>query len=150
MQSRDYRDMLGGALLVVFGAFIAYYSIAHYALGTFRRMGPGMFPALLGGVLCLLGVFIFIPAFSKAGGEMETIEWRSFLTVVGAFAVFALTVDSFGIVPAIMLMTVVAAYADGRLKPLGILILGGAMSALVILIFRVILGSPFTLFDWPF
>jgi hypothetical protein len=109
-----------------------------------------MFPTLLGYALCVTGVLIFVPALYRAHVETIVIEWRAMILVLGSLGVFALTVSAMGIIPAIILLTIGSAYADGRLRPLGILLLAGILSALAVLIFRVFLNSPFTLFKWPF
>jgi hypothetical protein len=56
MLSRDYRDIVGGLLLVVLGLGFSWYAAEHYDLGSLRRMGPGMFPTVLGVALACLGL----------------------------------------------------------------------------------------------
>lgn len=144
------RDLIGGVLLMALGAFVAYYASTHYELGTLRRMGPGMFPTLLGYLLCVVGLLIAAPSLYRARSDAqgEPVEWRSLITVGGALAAFALTVNKLGIIPAILLMTAISAYADGRLRPLGILLLGGVLAGLAVLVFHVLLGTPFPLLRW--
>lgn len=149
MRTRDYRDVVSGVLLICFGAFVIYYS-ARYELGTFRRMGPGMFPTLLGYSLCLVGGLILVPAFFRSATETVTIEYRSFIFVIGALVSFALTVPHFGIAPAIVVMTIVSSFADGRLRPISVLMLAVVLATIGVVLFHNILGTALAPFKWPF
>ena len=135
--------------MLALGAFVAYYS-TRYDLGSFRRMGPGMFPMLLGYALCLVGGLIFIPALYKPASGKITFETRSFVFIIGALIAFALTVPRFGMVPAVIAMAAVAVLADGQLKPLQVLALCAALSAIAVVLFHHVLGTALVLFRWPF
>lgn len=62
---------------------------------------------------------------------------------------FALTVDSFGLIPATALLTVSAVLADNKLGVIGTVVLAIVLSAIAILVFRVGLGIPLEPFKWP-
>jgi hypothetical protein len=109
-----------------------------------------MFPSLLGYALCVVGALILVPAFYKRGAAAIDFELRSFAFVIGALATFAVTVSRFGIVPAIVAMTLVASAADGRLKPLSVLLLAGALSAVAVGVFHYALGTALVPFRWPY
>lgn len=151
MDGRDYRKIFGGGLLVAIGIFVAAYASTHYSLGTLNRMGPGMFPAMLGYLQAGLGLIILVPAlFIKSGERLPKLEVRSLVAILGATAAFAITIVPFGMVPAVLLTTVIAVFADNKLGIVGTLILAGGLAALAALIFKFALGSPINLFDWPF
>ena len=44
---RDYRDIVAGVALSVFGLSAAVYAVSKYSMGTIKRMGPGMAPVSL-------------------------------------------------------------------------------------------------------
>ena len=69
--------------------------------------------------------------------------------MIGALAAFALMAPYFGIVPAIIVMTVVSVFADGRLKPLSVLVLAVTLSIIGVVIFHYMLGTALALFKWP-
>lgn len=148
MASRDYRDIIGGSALIVVGGAAALIAAATMRFGTLTSMGPGMFPAALGGLLACFGVGIIVPALFRSG-DLPTIEWRPLIAVLAAMLSFALLVTPFGMVPAIVVMTLIASTADGKLKPLQLLILIIALSMAATLIFQIALGLQLHAFKWP-
>lgn len=148
MQTRDYRDMIGGLLLICIGGFAIIYSLASLRIGSISRMGPGMIPMLLGIILASLGLAISLPAFFRSG-EMPKIETRSLFAVIVAMLAFALLLRPFGIVPAVIALTVIASQADAKLSPLGLAITAICLTATAVLVFKVGLGIPLALVSWP-
>jgi hypothetical protein len=150
MLNRDYRDIVAGAALVAFGLFVGIYASRNYDLGTLRHIGPGMFPSMLGYVLAALGVIVLLAALFRAGPAVATPAFRPLSAVLAGLLAFALTIEPFGMVPAIFLLVGIVALADDRLGPIGIVIFAALMSLLVILIFQVGLQLPIDSFKWPF
>jgi len=149
MYSRDYRDIAGGALLLIAGLWVGIHSMTNFEVGQMNRMGPGMFPAVLGFLLAGLGVIITLPAFFRAGEKIE-VDWRPlFFIVIGVLA-FGLTVAQFGMIPAIMLLTVAGVFADNKLGVIGAFALAIALSVIAFVIFRLGLGIVLEPFRWPF
>lgn len=148
MHSRDYRDIIGGMVLIVIGAGAAIYAAMSLRFGTVTNMGPGMFPAALGMLLAGFGAVILVPAFCR-GGDLPEIEWRPLIVVLLAMLAFALIVQPFGMVPAIVVMTLIASRADRKLSPLALSILIVALSLTATLIFQVALGLQLRAFSWP-
>lgn len=148
MHARDYRDIFGGGALIAIGGAAAIHALASLRLGTLTNMGPGMFPAAVGGLLAALGIAILVPALFRAG-EMPAIEPRPLLAVLGAVLTFYLMVRSFGMIPAIAAMTLVASQADRKLSWGGIVVLAACLSLAATLIFRVGLGLQLVAFAWP-
>lgn len=150
MHARDYRDVAGGLLLAAVGAFAAYYAATRYDMGTLRQVGPGMFPAGLGGLLVGLGVIVAVPALRRLPRSYPMVEWRPLAAVIAGIAAFALTVRPLGMVPAIILLTMLSSLADGRLGPVRAFVLSIVLAGVAILVFRVMLGTPFPIARWPF
>jgi hypothetical protein len=146
---RDYRDLLGGLILMVVGVSVALYATANYPLGTVSRMGPGMFPTALGYLLAGLGAMIALPAWARSG-TLPRPEWGPLLYVLVAVLIFALTVERIGLVPAIFLLTGASVLADNKVSFLGTLMLAAFLSVLAVLIFQMGLGIPVYPFVWPF
>ncbi|WP_312468681.1 MULTISPECIES: tripartite tricarboxylate transporter TctB family protein [Brucella] len=149
MLSRDYRDIVGGILLVALGLAFSWYAAANYELGTLRRMGPGMFPTSLGVVLAGFGLVIAIPAFFRPGVMPEIRVWTPIYVLLGVGA-FALTIRPFGLIPAVLSVVVISSLAELRVKPLSLTILSTALCLIAWLVFRVGLGLPVAMFRWPF
>jgi len=145
----DYRDIIGGGLLIALGIFSGTYAMSHYETGTLNLMGPGMLPASLGFILAGFGVAILAPALFRIG-TLPKPDYRSSIAVLTGILAFALTIEAAGMVPAIFLMTVAAALADRKVGAFGTLALAAILSALAILVFRVALGISLYAFVWPF
>ncbi|OWY15092.1 hypothetical protein B6V72_00360 [Thioclava sp. F34-6] len=107
---RDIPDLAGGVLLAAIGLFVTLYAVDHYEIGSLRRMGPGFFPALLGGVLAVLGVMIALPALARRG-EAIRIAWKECFAVLAAILVFAAGLDRVGLVPVTLASVLIATLA---------------------------------------
>lgn len=147
MYRRDYRDMIGGAVLFLGGAFVVVYAVTQLQIGSLGRMGPGLFPAALGVFLCLFGIALAVSALFRPG-TLPSIELRPLVFVLASILVFGLTIRRFGIAPAVVVLTLVASLADPRLTWPKALLLAGVLATLAILIFNVALEIPIEAFRW--
>src|ERR1700761_5098397 len=66
---RRNRDYYGGALMMAIGLSTAYVGTG-YGVGTFSRMGPGFFPAVLGAMLALVGLGIAVNGKATSNAEL--------------------------------------------------------------------------------
>ncbi|AUL13722.1 tripartite tricarboxylate transporter TctB family protein [Bordetella bronchiseptica] len=148
MRRVDYRDLIGGGLVTLAGAAAMYHSLTAFSVGTAARMGPGYFPALVGGLLMLCGVMILIPALLRAG-PMPVLEVRPLFWVSLSVLAFALLVLPFGLVPAIIAQSVLAGISDCKLSLRNSLLLAGGLSVGATLVFKVGLGVILPTFAWP-
>jgi len=149
MYKFDYTDMAGGALLVIAGAAVSFVSISSYPLGTLSRMGPGMFPAGLGMLLAFFGLLLIVQSF-RTQGEAADLRIFSPLFVLGGVAAFALLVVPFGLIPAIVGITLISSLAELRIRPVNLALLCVALSILAPGVFKFGLGLNIPLFSWPF
>lgn len=149
MQPRDYRDIVGGGLLVVLGLGVGFYAAAKFEIGHPSRMGPGMFPTVLGFLLAGIGALIGVPAIFRSG-ELPTVDWRPLIFITLGTLLFSLTVTRLGMVPAVALLTVAAVFASTKVRLLDTLILVVALSILAYVIFRLGLGIVLEAFRWRF
>ena len=145
--NKNYTDILGGALLIVIGLAAAIFASARYDIGTLGEMGPGMFPTAIGYTLAGLGVLIAGPAFFREGG-MPKVDWRPLAAIIGGVFVFAMTVDRFGMIPALVLLSAAAIVADDKMGWKGGIVLTAVIALAAVLLFRVGLGIPLALFKW--
>ena len=150
MLNRDYRDVVAGGVLVACGLFVGVYAEQNYPLGTLRHIGPGMFPTILGYVLAGLGAIVLFAALFRAGPGIAMPAYRPLFAVLGGLLAFALTIEPFGLVPAIFLLIGIGSLAENRFRPLGIVIFAAAMSLFVVLVFQIGLQLPIDSFKWPF
>jgi hypothetical protein len=149
MLRRDYRDIIGGCLLMVIGLWATLQAWLDYPLGTVSHMGPGMFPAGEGVLLAGMGLLVFVPALFRIRQASPKPDLRAFFFVLTSLVIFSLTVDTLGLIPATALLTVVAVFADNKLDLIGTVVLAVVLAAIAVLIFRVGLGVPLEPFKWP-
>ncbi len=145
----DYTDLVGGVLLVALGAGVSLVAIQHYPLGTLQRMGPGMFPAILGVVLGGLGILLALQALRRTGKRPD-IRVFSPLFVLAGVASFALLITPAGLIPAIVSIVVISSLAELRIRPVSLALLCLALCLMAPLVFVVGLGLPIPLIRWPF
>jgi len=146
---RDYRDIISGLVLTLFGVAAAGYALSKYSLGTVSRMGPGMMPVSLGVILAVFGLVIAVPALFRKG-EAATLRLRPLIVLSICIVCFALMIETLGLIPAVFSTAVIATFAEKQV-PLGrAVILGAAMALLTWAIFILGLGLPIPSVDWPF
>lgn len=143
---RDFADLAAGILLAALGLFVCAYAALQYDIGSLRRMGPGFFPALLGGVLAVLGLMIAIPAWARSGPPLQ-IAWKDAAAVLSAILVFAAGVERGGLVPVTLAAVLIASLAAPDRRILWRLVLAFTVTALSVLIFH--FGLRMTVALWP-
>lgn len=144
---RNYRDIVAGMGLALFGLAAALYAGSNYTMGTVSRMGPGMMPVSLGLILAVFGLAIALPALSQRGTSV-LIQFRPLIFLSASVLAFALMIERFGLVPSVFATTIIATLAETRVKPLGALILACSMSALTWALFVAGLRLSIPAFDW--
>jgi Tripartite tricarboxylate transporter TctB family len=148
MNDRGNQDIIAGSFLIVVGVFAAVYSVYYLDLGTGRRPGPGMFPASIGALLCVLGVAILLPAIFR-GARLPPVDYGSAAATLGAIFAFALLLQPLGLVPAILMLTLIVSRASGKLTFRGNIVLASGLSLFSVIAFRFGLGLQFELLNWP-
>ncbi len=139
MKHVDARDLIGGLMLVVFGIGIAWYAAIHYTVGEPARMGPGFFPVALGWTLAGLGLIVALLAFKPSLHHSAPPKFRPrpFIAILLSVAVFALTVGRLGLVPATVLLTLIAVFAEPVIHWRRTLLLAISLALLAWLVFTV-------------
>lgn len=91
-------------MFIAFGTFFVAWSLAHYQLGSAVRMGPGYFPAVLGGLLVVLGLVVLAKSLALDGPKVAAFHFRPLVLV-------ALSVIAYGYLmqPAGLALTTIAA-----------------------------------------
>jgi hypothetical protein len=113
MGKLNLRDAAAGAIFFAIGAAFAI-GARDLEFGTAFRMGPGYFPWLLSIILMLLGTIIVAGSFTTPGEPLGPIPLRGLLLVLSAPIVYGLTVRKLGLIPAILLATLVTVAASHR------------------------------------
>ena len=146
--TRDYRDLIGGVLLLLLGGGVVVYGTLSYDMGTIRQMGPGMFPVALGCVVLLLGVAIVAGGWSREGDAIE-IHGRALIAILSSIVAFGVLVESTGIVPASIAAIVIAMFAERGNSPLAIGATTVSLLVVCYVVFELILKLRIPLVKWP-
>jgi hypothetical protein len=148
MHGRDFRDVIGGGVLIFGGAFVLAYATTQLQVGNLARMGPGLFPAALGGLLCIFGAVVAVPALFRQG-TLPSFDARPFLFVLASILIFGLAIRPLGVAPAVVLLTLVSTLAERRMSWWGALILAAVLATIAVLVFNVGLDIPVEAVRWP-
>lgn len=148
MYDKDYKDLVGGGLMFLFGAFVVGYGLMTMSMGTPQRMGPGFFPISVGLLLTIISLGIFIPALLRKG-TLEPISWRPLAAVLASLAAFAQVMTIFGLVAAIFALVTIATLGQSRIKLLSIVATTAFLSVMCLGIFNLGLGLGLPMIRWP-
>lgn len=143
------RDFVGGTILAAIGLLVAIYTLSNYDLGSLSRMGPGMVPALLGGLLTILGLAIVISSLRGGDGPIE-IDVRALLAISLGAVVFVLVLETFGLFPAVIVMSLATTMFEDRLSWPGRVVLALVLAAIAVALFPMALGMHISIARWPF
>ncbi|MCS0497705.1 tripartite tricarboxylate transporter TctB family protein [Ancylobacter sp. MQZ15Z-1] len=147
MLQRAFRRQDTWAGLMFLGVGIAALWIGRdYPTGTATSMGPGFFPDLLSFLLCGIGALVTLRGLIADGEKITGTALRPFLVLV-AVALFALAVTSGGLVPAIVVLTVVGACAGHEFRLHEVAALTLALAVFSVAVFDWALGMHLPL--WP-
>lgn len=148
---RVRSERYGGALMFLLGVAALTRGMA-YQVGTINRMGPGMFPAAVGGLLALTGITIFFvrdeaPDLHNPHGSAG-FQWRAWLLICLGLVAFIVLGQHGGLVPATFALVFISALADRDNTIVDALLLALAMVVICVIIFWWLLQVQFPLFRW--
>ncbi len=141
---RNQQDTAAGGLLLAIGG-LGFVLGRRLVFGTPAAMGPGFFPLVLSGLICLCGLILVLRGVRVAGPRIERFHLRPILAVLGAILTLVLLLQPLGLIPAVMLMACVAAFGQPRPRVAETLLIGAGMAAFATLIFVYALRMPMAL-----
>lgn len=140
--SRLNKDVLAGTLFVLLGLFFLVQSY-HLSFGTWRRVGPGAFPAIVAALMLLTGLGITLKGLLRRSERIHLFaEPRGLVAVLAALVIFGLTIRGAGFVPAVLLSTLASAFAMRPVRLVSMAIYGILAGIIGSVIFIVLLGMP--------
>jgi hypothetical protein len=141
------KDFVAGFIFFAFGWAAMVIADNDYPMGSLTRMGPGNFPAGLGVVLGLFGIYLMArgAGWGRKDATPVTWEWRPVSCIVGSMLAFGFLVPRAGLVPALVVMFLIAALGGREFRWREVLVLTAVMTALAVLVFVYLLKLPFQL-----
>ncbi|WP_349631853.1 tripartite tricarboxylate transporter TctB family protein [Bradyrhizobium iriomotense] len=149
------RDFYAGMAITLLGCAVALDSSINYNLGTLARMGPGMFPLMLGIVLAVVGGLIIGTAVTSPLDPEDCFlpkdkHWWAWSCILGGPILFVIFGERFGFLPATFACVFVSACGDRAATLKGSLILALGVSVVGSFLFVGLLQSPLPLLRWSF
>lgn len=142
---RNHKDFWAGLIFLAVGLAAAWAG-AEYDRGTAGNMGPGYFPLVLSWLLAGIGAVSMLR--SLTGAEVRIGRWalRPVVLVLLSVMLFGLLLRGAGLVPAVVVLTLVAGQASRRFHWGRYLLLAVALAAFSALVFVRGLGLPIQAF----
>ncbi len=146
------QDFLAALIFVAIGAG-AFVVAGDYPLGTARRMGPGMFPLLVSGLLVAVGIGLAIQALAGGALRLHRLHVADLRTLRALFFVmlgllaFAVLIRPAGLFLATAAIVFVSTRAEAGQKLLPAVVLAVAVATGATLIFVQAIGLPIRV--WP-
>jgi len=133
-------------MFLVFGLAALIIAQQDYAIGRAGRMGPGYFPTVLGALLAIIGAIAVIRSLIKPGEGLGRFAVKEAFLVLLSVFFFGVLVRSAGLVPSIIVTTIVSSYASAKFEWKSTLLLAIGACVFCVLIFVKLLGLPIPVF----
>jgi hypothetical protein len=139
------RDFLAGVLFIALGCagFIVALS---YPFGSLQEMGPGFFPRVLGLVLVVFGLITAVKGLRSGNPVQGPWGWAALLKLCFALVAFGWLMEHAGLLPALVTLIVVSAWAGKEFRLTDVLVLTLVLCVMALAIFVWGLGLPYSLF----
>jgi hypothetical protein len=137
------RDFWAAVMFMGVGLFFLVWALMHYQMGTAVRMGPAYFPALLGGLLAVLGFIVLLGSFAIEGPPVATIHFRPLVLISAACVVYGYLMKPLGLILATAALVYISAFGGHQFKWREVTILYVALIVFSILVFVKGLTLPF-------
>ena len=144
----NHQDFWAGVMFLGLGILAVYLS-KDYPLGRAMRMGPGYFPTYLGWLMIIVGSIVGGRSFLRDPTEEEvTTKWAivPLALMPASVAVFAVLIDTVGLVIAVLSMLVLANASIKNFRPIEFTINFVVLLCIAIFVFQKGLGVPFHTF----
>jgi hypothetical protein len=142
----DLKTIVTGVIFLGFGVTGALMAL-RYDIGTPTHVGPGGFPLLLSIILGALGLANIVLGSAKPyRGGLGMWRSRAIYLIPLSVVFFGLTVERWGLIPAIVGTVVIAGFANPKTRLVEIAIMCVALAAFGAGLFVYGLNLPFSLF----
>jgi putative tricarboxylic transport membrane protein len=144
IELRDNAGFWSGLMLVGTGA-AAIVIAADYRLGSALRMGPGYFPAALGGILIILGLVVLARGLKDRQPIVGRWSLRALVLLPLSLVLFGVLMEYAGFVPALLVLVVGSSAAGKEFNIVEALMLAVVLTVCAVGVFIWALGLPFPL-----
>ena len=146
MRIRSPKDFWSGLIFIAIA--LGFIGLARrYNLGDMHRMGPALFPVIIGVLLAGLGLIIAGRAFVLDGQPVPRFVARPILISLLAMVLFGIALQWLGLIAAIAALVFVGSFASPESRLLPTAALAAALIVFSVGVFVFLLGLPIPL--WP-
>ena len=138
---RHPKDFWTGFIFLFFGLSAIIIGL-DYPMGTAGRMGPAYFPVVLGALLSLVGAVGVIRSFLRPGEAISKFHLKELFLILTAVILFGFLMRGAGLVPAVLVLVLLAAYASPKFTWGPSLLLAGGLAIFAVVVFVKLLGLP--------
>jgi len=147
MKIKSPKDFWSGLMFIASGLFFAIWALTHYQMGTAVRMGPAYFPAMLGGLMVVLGAIILAGSLVMQGEKVPQFFFRPLLMISLGLVLYGYLMKPLGLVGATAALVYVGALGGHEYRWKEVTILYVILILFSWLVFVKGLSLPFPL--WP-
>ncbi len=142
----DILELAGGLIIFAGGTAVAIGATT-YEIGALTRMGPGYFPLVVGITFALMGLGLVFTS-RTTNSSLPVLQFKPAFAIFAGLIFWGLTIERFGIVPAILGLVVLVSLAQK--KPSFVMIGATALFliAFTIVVFIYALGVPIPAFKF--
>jgi putative tricarboxylic transport membrane protein len=137
------KDFWAGVMFIVVGLFFLGWAVTYYQMGTSVRMGPAYFPAVLGGMLAVLGGIVMLGSLAISGPPIAKFHYRPLILISLACVVYGYLMKPAGLIVATAALVFISAYGGHEFKWKEVTILYLLLIVFSILVFVKGLTLPF-------
>jgi hypothetical protein len=137
---RRYEDVISGIGLILF-ALGASWVARDYPVGTASSMGPGYFPRAMCAIIGAIGALIAVNNLRAPLEDVDpdnVLRLRPLLAVTAAYIMFALSLKSLGLLPAILVLIVISGLAIRKRSALEWILVVVALETLTLTLWYVV------------
>ena len=116
MKIKAPKDFWAGLMFIGFGLFFLIWATTHYQMGTAVRMGPAYFPAVLGGMLAVLGAIVFLDSLATEGPPVPQFHFRPLVLISIGCVLYGYLMKPLGLVGATAALVFVSAFGGHEFK----------------------------------
>jgi len=141
---RNNKDFLAGSLFIAIGV-LAVVVARNYPFGTAMRMGSGYFPTVLGGILILLGAWVMVRGLRSGEKLKSGWGWKPLALIALSIVLFGSIMARLGLVPALVAVLFVSAYAGREFRFKEVLVLTAVLCVFAVVVLLYVLKMPYPL-----
>jgi hypothetical protein len=140
---RHPKDFWIGIIFLFFGVTAVVVG-QDYPMGRAGKMGPAYFPTVLGTLLAVIGLIGIARSFFRRGEAIGRFHIKELVLILSAVILFGVLMRGAGLVPAVIVLIVLSAYASPKFKWNEALMLAVGLAGFSYLVFAKLLGLPMT------